>query len=79
MLRKQIRQTPNLRKYARERPQNIQRLYLRVLYFGSFLDFTIKAFRATKHLANDYKQFLCSISLLYNFLTTDERESEISQ
>jgi hypothetical protein len=50
MFRKQILQMPNFRRYARDRPQKLQRLYLRVLYFGSRFDFTISDLRATYHL-----------------------------
>ena len=44
--RKQIRQIPNLRIYARGRPQIGQRLYLRTLNLGSRLAFIISAFFA---------------------------------
>jgi hypothetical protein len=45
--RKQIRQIPNLRKYARERPHLLQRVYPRTLNFGTRFDFAIQDFFAT--------------------------------
>ena len=44
--RKQIRQMPNLRKKARERPQRLQRLYWRTEYFGVRFAFAMSALRA---------------------------------
>jgi hypothetical protein len=44
--RKQIRQRPNLRRYARARPQRLQRLYARTPNFGLRLVFSISALRA---------------------------------
>ena len=40
--RKQMRHMPNLRIYARERPQVLQRLYSRTLNFCERLAFTIQ-------------------------------------
>jgi hypothetical protein len=48
--RKQILHTPNLRRYARGRPQILHRLYFLVVNFGTLFDFTTRAFRATFHL-----------------------------
>jgi hypothetical protein len=45
--RKQIRQTPNLRRYARERPHRLHRLYDLTLNFGGFFAFAIQDFFAT--------------------------------
>src|SRR5688572_31867425 len=44
--RKQIRQMPNFRRNARERPHRPQRLCCRTWNFGLRLDFSIMAFRA---------------------------------
>ena len=44
--RKQIRQRPNLRRYARDRPQRPQRLCCRTWNFGFRFDFSTIAFRA---------------------------------
>ncbi len=48
IFRKQSRQIPNRRIKARGRPQMGQRLYLRVLNFGSRLALAISDFLATK-------------------------------
>jgi hypothetical protein len=45
--RKQIRQTPNLRRKARGRPQMLQRLYIRTSNLGFRLLFAIRDFLAT--------------------------------
>src|SRR5919106_4307816 len=42
-LRKQRRQSANLRRYARGRPQRWQRFRRRTLYFGDFCSFAIFA------------------------------------
>ena len=44
--RKQIRQSPNLRRNARERPQRWHRLWARTANFGFRLDFSTMALRA---------------------------------
>jgi hypothetical protein len=44
--RKQMRHTPNRRRYARERPQRPHRLWTRTLNFGFRLLFSIIALRA---------------------------------
>jgi len=44
--RKQIRQSPNLRRKARARPQRAQRLRCRTSNFGFLRDFSINAFLA---------------------------------
>jgi hypothetical protein len=44
--RKQMRQRPNFRRYARERPQRWQRLCCRTPNFGLCFDFSTMALRA---------------------------------
>ena len=44
--RKQMRQTPNFRMYARGRPQILHRLTARVEYFGARFAFAIMLFLA---------------------------------
>jgi hypothetical protein len=46
MLRKQMRQSPNLRMNARARPHLRHLLYVRTLYFLRLLVFSIRAFLA---------------------------------
>lgn len=42
--RKQMRQTPNRRRYARDRPQRAHRFFFRELNFGFSFDFSISDF-----------------------------------
>ena len=46
--RKQIRHTPNLLRYARDRPQRLQRLCACTLNFGFRFDFSIQDFFAMR-------------------------------
>lgn len=48
-MRKQIRQMPNLRYTARDRPHNLQRRFNRVANFGVSLAFAILDLLATVH------------------------------
>jgi hypothetical protein len=48
--RKQRRQRPKRRRYARARPQRWQRFFTRTWYFGFRFDFSIRAFRAMLRL-----------------------------
>lgn len=80
--RKQIRQTPKRRRYARDRPQRWQRLCWRTPNFGFRLLFSIMALRAICH-ASEWGKASCRVPLLrlaflkWHSQPLQEREREI--